>query len=45
MLRRPACIMALGRRESDHVTFVPIKVSLAACEADVGEDPPREATK
>jgi hypothetical protein len=38
-LRRPACIMAPGRQESDHMTFVPIKVSLAACEADAGDGP------
>ncbi len=26
----PACITAPGRQESDHMTFVPIKASLAA---------------
>jgi len=43
-LRCPACIMAPGRQESVHMTFVPIKVSLAAREADAGKSL-REATR
>jgi hypothetical protein len=47
MLRagRPACIMAPGRQESDHMTFVPIEVSLAAWCGGCGRWFLREATR
>src|SRR5258708_36152276 len=39
MGRCPACIGALGRQESDHVTFVPIRSAWLPGEANAGDSP------